>query len=188
MSGLGWWRTCPVDGTDHYPRTDPAVIMLLRDDEDNALLGRQGPLAGGAFSTLAGFVEPGESAEAAVGREVHEEVGLTVGSTSYLGSQPWPFPASLMLGFHARVAGVRPAPRADGEEIAEARWIARDELAGLGAGPGRPAPRPPVDRLPPDRWLVRRADPGRLVPLVGGRGGNQGCSDSRLPRTRPPVS
>jgi NAD+ diphosphatase len=130
-AGLGWWRTCPADGTDHYPRTDPAIIVLLRDDADNALLGRQRTWPPGAFSTLAGFVEPGESAESAVRREVHEEVGLLVAATQYLGSQPWPFPASLMLGFHGRVAGVRPDPVADGEEIAEARWIARDELAGL---------------------------------------------------------
>ena len=130
-AGLGWWRTCPQDGTEHYPRTDPAIIALLLDDEDNALLGRQARWPTGAFSTLAGFVEAGESAEAAVTREIHEEVGLTPVTTHYLGSQPWPFPASLMLGFHARVPGVRPEPLADGYEIVEARWVSRSQLAVL---------------------------------------------------------
>ena len=133
VAGLGWWRTCPQDGSEHYPRTDPAVIGLLLDDEDHALLGRQTRWPEGAFSTLAGFVEPGESAEAALSRELHEEVGLRPVATEYLGSQPWPFPASLMLGFHARVPGVRPPPRVDGYEIAEARWIGRDELPSLAA-------------------------------------------------------
>ena len=132
VAGLGWWRTCPEDGSEHYPRTDPAIIALLVDEEGNALLGRQARWPQGAFSTLAGFVEPGESAESAVLREIAEEVGLHPTSTTYVASQPWPFPASLMLGFHAGVAGVRPDPRPDGLEIAEARWISRDELPGLG--------------------------------------------------------
>lgn len=129
VAGLGWWRVCPDDGSEHYPRTDPAIITLLLDDEDNALLGRQTVWPAGAFSTLAGFVEPGESAEAAIAREIAEEVGLAPERTTYLGSQPWPFPASLMLGFHTRVAGVRPTPQCDGVEIAEARWLTRDQLA-----------------------------------------------------------
>jgi NAD+ diphosphatase len=128
---LGWWRTCPADGSEHYPRTDPAVIALLVDDEGNALLGRQTRWPEGAFSTLAGFVEPGESAESAVVREISEEVGLRPTAATYIGSQPWPFPASLMLGYHATVAGVRPEPHPDGVEIAEARWISRDELPAL---------------------------------------------------------
>ncbi|MGB7982323.1 MAG: NAD(+) diphosphatase [Candidatus Nanopelagicales bacterium] len=131
IAGLGWWRHCPQDGTEHYPRTDPAVIALLLDDGDNALLGRQTRWPIGAFSTLAGFVEPGESAESAVLREIGEEVGLRPHTTTYLGSQPWPFPASLMLGYHARIGGVRPHPRPDGIEIAEARWISRAELPAL---------------------------------------------------------
>ena len=131
VAGLGWWRTCPADGSEHYPRTDPAVIALLLDDEGNALLGRQTRWPEGAFSTLAGFVEPGESAESAVIREVAEEVGLVPTGATYIGSQPWPFPASLMLGYHATVAGVRPEPTPDGVEIAEARWISRDELPAL---------------------------------------------------------
>ena len=131
VAGLGWWRTCPEDGSEHYPRTDPAVIALLLDDEGNALLGRQTRWPEGAFSTLAGFVEPGESAESAVAREIAEEVGLHVTGARYVGSQPWPFPASLMLGYHATISGVRPEPQPDGVEIAEARWISRAELPAL---------------------------------------------------------
>ncbi len=127
-AGLGWWRTCPADGSEHYPRTDPAIIALLLDDDDNALLGRQVRWPVGAFSTLAGFVEPGESAEAAVVREISEESGLRPHVAHYIGSQPWPFPASLMLGYHARVGGVRPEPTVDGVEIAEVRWLSRAEL------------------------------------------------------------
>lgn len=128
VGGLGWWRTCPEDGSDHYPRTDPAVIAVLTDDAGNALLGRQARWPQGAFSTLAGFVEPGESAESAVAREISEEVGLVPGAVHYEGSQPWPFPGSLMLGFRATVAGVRPDPHVDGTEIVEARWLSRAEL------------------------------------------------------------
>lgn len=129
VAGLGWWRTCPADGTDHYPRTDPAVIAVLVDAAGNALLGRQTRWPEGAFSTLAGFVEPGESAESAVVREIAEEVGLRPTAVQYVASQPWPFPASLMLGFRASIDTVRPQPRPDGDEIAEARWLSREELA-----------------------------------------------------------
>ena len=128
VAGLGWWRTCPQDGSEHYPRTDPAVIALLVDAEGNALLGRQTIWPEGAFSTLAGFVEPGESAEAAVLREFGEEVALRPSAITYAGSQPWPFPGSLMLGFRASIDAVRPEPTVDGEEIAEARWLSRAEL------------------------------------------------------------
>ncbi|HEX6886691.1 MAG TPA: NAD(+) diphosphatase [Candidatus Nanopelagicales bacterium] len=130
-AGLGWWRTCIVDGSEHYPRTDPAVIAILVDEAGNALLGRQVVWPVGAFSTLAGFVEPGESAERAVLREIAEEVGLRPEAVAYVASQPWPFPASLMLGFEARISGVRPTPRVDGVEIAEARWLSREELPDL---------------------------------------------------------
>lgn len=122
----GWTRTCPRDGSEHYPRTDPAIIVLVRDDADRALLGRQARWPAGWFSTLAGFVEPGESLEDAVRREVHEEAGVRVGDVAYLGSQPWPFPSSLMLGYHAWA--VDPTVTVDGDEIAEARWFTRDEL------------------------------------------------------------
>ncbi len=125
----GWVRRCSVDDSEHYPRTDPAVIMLVTDPADRALLGRRAGWAPQWFSTLAGFVEPGESAEAAVVREVGEEAGVAVDPNSVvaLGSQPWPFPSSLMLGFRASsIRSTDPTP--DIAEIAEARWFTRDEL------------------------------------------------------------
>lgn len=123
----GWIRRCHADGSEHYPRTDPAVIVLVIDDDDRALLGRQARWQPSWFSTLAGFVESGESAEAAVRREIFEEAGVRVGDMLYLGSQPWPFPCSLMLGYHAWATDPRIA--VDGEEIVEARWFTRAELA-----------------------------------------------------------
>jgi NAD+ diphosphatase len=119
-------RRCVADGTEHYPRTDPAVIMAVVDGDDRLLLGHQPRWPEHRFSTLAGFVEPGESLEQAVRREVLEEVGVRVGRVDYLGSQPWPFPSSLMLGFIAHAEGAE--PRVDGEEISEARWFTRAEL------------------------------------------------------------
>ena len=122
----GWVRRCPRDDSEHYPRTDPAVIMAVVDDQDRLLLGHNPAWPPGRYSTLAGFVEPGESLEAAVRREVAEEVGVVVGEVTYLGNQPWPFPASLMLGFIARAASS--AVRTDGVEITDARWFTRAEL------------------------------------------------------------
>ena len=122
----GHVRKCPDCGTEHFPRTDPAVIMLVIDDRDRCLLGRHASWPEGRFSTLAGFVEPGESLEQGVAREVLEEAGVLVDEAVYLGSQPWPFPSSLMLGFHAHASSDR--VRVDGEEIAEARWFTRAEL------------------------------------------------------------
>ena len=123
----GWVRRCPVDSSEHYPRTDPAVIMLIRDESDRALLGRQSRWSPGWFSTLAGFVEPGETAEAAVVRETFEESGVRVGEVAYLGSQPWPFPSSLMLGYHGWATQTTLTP--DGSEIDEVRWFSREEVA-----------------------------------------------------------
>lgn len=123
----GWTRVCTVDGSDHYPRTDPAVIMAVLDDDDRLLLGHAAHWPERRFSTLAGYVEPGESVESAVRREVAEEVGVGVGDVVYRGSQPWPFPASLMLAFVARAT---PTPiTVDGVEVTEARWFTRAELA-----------------------------------------------------------
>ena len=146
----GWSRHCAACESQHFPRTDPAVIVLVRDEHDRALLGRQGRWQEGWYSTLAGFVDPGESAEAAVRREVHEESGVVVGDGAddieYLGSQPWPFPASLMLGYHARAA--RTDIVVDGVEIAEAQWFSREELVrACEAG---------TVRLPPDISIARR--------------------------------
>jgi NAD+ diphosphatase len=122
----GHTRVCQVDGSEHYPRTDPAVIMAVVDKDDRLLIGRQAAWPEGRFSTLAGFVEPGESLEQAVRREVREEVGVEISGVDYLGSQPWPFPSSLMLGFVARAKTVE-IDRGDGE-IAEARWFTREGL------------------------------------------------------------
>ncbi|HTH98597.1 MAG TPA: NAD(+) diphosphatase [Stellaceae bacterium] len=112
-------------GTHHFPRTDPAVIMLVHDS-DRCLLGRQAKWPKGRFSTLAGFVEPGESLEDAVAREVFEETGVRVGDVTYHSSQPWPFPASLMLGFWAEAASTE--INVDEHEIETARWFEKGWL------------------------------------------------------------
>jgi NAD+ diphosphatase len=122
----GWIRRCPQDGSEHYPRTDPAVIMAVTDPADRLLLARSPNWPEGRLSVLAGFVEPGESLEAAVAREVFEEVGVVVEQIRYLGSQPWPFPSSLMVGFTSRA--VDPTLHLDMEEIVEAVWVTRAEL------------------------------------------------------------
>ena len=121
----GYVLRCRGCGKQHFPRTDPAVIMLVTDGE-RALLARQPTWPAGRFSTLAGFVDPGESLEQAVVREVAEEVGVHVGEVAYFGNQPWPFPASLMVGFFAHATSTR--IDVDGEEIEEARWFTREEL------------------------------------------------------------
>lgn len=125
----GWVRRCRVDQSLHYPRTDAAVIMAVTDDDDRLLLGHAAHWPAGRYSTLAGYVEPGEPLEEAVIREVAEETGVAVHQAEYRGSQPWPFPCSLMMGFHARV---RPEStteiHVDGEELTDARFFTREEL------------------------------------------------------------
>jgi NAD+ diphosphatase len=123
----GHSTTCPADGTEHFPRTDPAVIMLVTDPEDRCLLARNVAWPQHRVSILAGFVDPGESAEHAVTREVHEETGITVDQVTYLDSQPWPMPRSLMLGFRAYATGDLTI-RVDADEISEAHWYSRDGL------------------------------------------------------------
>jgi NAD+ diphosphatase len=123
----GWVLRCREDGTEHFPRTDAAVIMAVRDSEDRLLLARNANFRGRFHSVLAGFVEPGESLENAVAREVAEEVGLEVEEVEYVGSQPWPFPRSLMLGYRAWVPGSVELTLQE-DEIAEARWFTREEL------------------------------------------------------------
>jgi NAD+ diphosphatase len=114
-------------GAVHFPRTDPAIIVLVTRGE-RCLLGRQASWPAGQYSTLAGFVEPGESLEDAVAREVREEAGVAVGEIEYHSSQPWPFPSSLMLGFTAVAASE--GIRVDGMELEDARWFTREELSG----------------------------------------------------------
>ncbi len=122
----GWVRRCPQDNSEHYPRTDPAIIVTVVGPDGRLLLGGGGPADAKNYSTLAGFVEPGESLEQAVVREIHEEVGVRVTGCQYLGSQSWPFPASLMLGFTAITADNEAKP--DGVEVTRARWFSREEL------------------------------------------------------------
>ena len=126
VSAAGHLLVCSRCGRQQFPRTDPAVIMLVTDDEDRCLLGRQDRWPEGRYSTLAGFVEPGESLEQAVAREVLEEVGVEVGEVAYFGNQPWPFPASLMVGFFAKARSTR--IDVDGAEISDARWFTREEM------------------------------------------------------------
>lgn len=132
----GWVRRCLAEDRQLFPRTDPAVIVLVTDDDDRVLLGSNALWEQRRFSLLAGFVEPGEPLEHAVVREIAEEAGVAVDRVEYLGSQPWPMPASLMLGFRARLApGVDPASvRPDGEEILELRWLSRDDVRHAGEG------------------------------------------------------
>jgi NAD+ diphosphatase len=126
----GWVRADPATGAQLFPRTDAAIIVGITDDDDRLLLGSNALWEANRFSLLAGFVEPGESLEAAVVREIFEESGLVVTDPRYLGSQPWPFPASLMIGFTARLApGQDAAGTPDGEEIVALRWFTRAELA-----------------------------------------------------------
>ena len=156
----GHARLCPNCRTEHFPRTDPAVIMLINDgapgDEQRALLGRQTKWPEGYFSTLAGFVEPGESLVDAVRREVMEESGVVVGDVHYLGSQPWPFPSSLMLGFHGTAA--KTDISVDGDELAEARWFTRAEITELTASGALMLP----PRVSISRWLIEQWHGGEV--------------------------
>jgi NAD+ diphosphatase len=157
----GHVRTC-VNGHSHHPRTDPVVIMLVCDG-DRVLMGRQAPWPAGRYSALAGFVEPGEPLEAAVAREVLEESGVRVRDVTYVASQPWPFPVSLMLGFHATYDGGE-AHVLDGE-LQDVRWFTRDEVVTAASGDetwvdgadadGLLLPPPTaIARLLIDRWVV----------------------------------
>ena len=128
LASAGHTRICPADGSEHFPRTDPAVIMLVHDSADRVLLARGPNWPADRRSVLAGFVEPGESLEQAVVREVREEVGILVEDLRYLGSQPWPLPQSLMIGYFAYAPGGQRL-RPDAVEIVDAGWYTRAELA-----------------------------------------------------------
>jgi len=160
----GHVRRCPADGSEHFPRTDPAVIMAVVDADGRLLLGRGRGFRPKGFSTLAGFVEPGESLEAAVRREVGEESGVRVGEVRYAGSQPWPFPSSLMLGFYAEA--LTSATRPDGAEIAELRWFSRDALlAAVRAREVYLSPRVSIARRLIEGWYGGPVDTGPDTPL-----------------------
>jgi NAD+ diphosphatase len=149
----GHERHCPACDAHHFPRTDPVVIVRVVDG-DRLLLGRQASWPEDRFSVLAGFVEPGETLEEAVRREVLEESSVEVGDVGYFASQPWPFPSSLMIGFHA-VANGGPEPSPGDGELSEVRWFSRGEVeaAAAGAGPiGLPPPYS-ISRRLIDGWL-----------------------------------
>lgn len=157
----GWMRLCPSCQNQVFPRTDPAVIVLVLDDDDRLLLGSNVLWPEGRYSLLAGFVEAGESLEQAVVREIAEESGLPVEYPVYLGSQPWPFPRSMMIGLSARVvSGHDPdALLPDGAEIVDLRWLSRDQLrqeAGTLLLPGPTS----IARSLIELWLVADGGPG----------------------------
>jgi NAD+ diphosphatase len=149
----GHERRCPACSAHHFPRTDPAVIVRVVDRRDRLLLGRQASWPRGRFSVLAGFVEPGETLEEAVRREVLEESGIEVGEVGYVASQPWPFPSSLMIGFNALAAAGEPSPGDD--ELNEVRWFERAEVETAAAGRGDVFLSPPysIARRLIDAWL-----------------------------------
>ncbi|KAG1649658.1 Peroxisomal NADH pyrophosphatase NUDT12 [Nymphon striatum] len=131
ISMAGWQRDCADCGGHHFPRTDPVVIMLVTHG-NSVLMGRSPGWPEGMYSCLAGFVEPGETIEAAVRRETFEEAGVKIGAVEYLSSQPWPFPASLMFGCrgHALTTDINIDP----EEIEDAMWVTREEMMETFAG------------------------------------------------------
>ncbi len=131
ITQAGWQRTCPACDASHFPRTDPVVIMLITRG-NSVLMGRSPGWPQGMYSLLAGFVEPGETLEAAVRREVFEEAGVHVGAVTYLSSQPWPFPASLMFGCQGEATS--DAISIDPVEIEDAQWITREEMMEVFAG------------------------------------------------------
>lgn len=150
----GWSRSCPSCTSEHYPRVDPVVIMLAEYD-GRLLLGRQPHFPPDRYSALAGFIEVGESIEAAVARELFEEAGIRVSNIRYVASQPWPFPSSLMIGCHADTQ--RAELTIDTNELEDARWFTREEVqAALGEhidAPFRPPPKSAIARTLLERWL-----------------------------------
>ncbi|SLN47652.1 NADH pyrophosphatase [Aquimixticola soesokkakensis] len=158
ISAAGWQRQCPTCGAAHFPRTDPVVIMLVSDG-NSLLLGRSPGWPEGMYSLLAGFIEPGETMEAAVRREVFEEAGIRVGAVSYLASQPWVFPASLMFGCAAQA--LTREITIDPLELEDARWVTREKAMEIVAG-DHPLISPPrkgaIAAFLLERWLADRLD------------------------------
>lgn len=150
----GWSRKCGHCGAEHYPRVDPVVIMLA-EHEGRLLLGRQPHYPPGRYSALAGFVEPGESIEAAVARELREEAGIAVEEVRYLCSQPWPFPSSLMIGAHARA--LDDSLTIDTNELDDARWFTREEVISAlkadATAPFLPPPPSAIARTLLEHWV-----------------------------------
>ncbi|MEJ6404465.1 NAD(+) diphosphatase [Yoonia sp. 2307UL14-13] len=158
LSMAGWQRDCPSCGGHHFPRTDPVVIMLITHG-NAVLLGRSPGWPEGMYSCLAGFIEPGETIEAAVRREVFEEAGVRVGRVDYLSSQPWPFPSSLMLGCIGEALNTDLT--IDPVEIEHARWVSREELALAFAGDHPeilPARKGAIAHFLLENWLADRLD------------------------------
>jgi len=158
MADAGWQRHCPECGAHHFPRTDPVVIMLITQGE-RVLLGRSPGWPEGMFSLLAGFVEPGETIEAAVRREVFEETAIRVGEVHYVAGQPWPFPASLMIG--CRGDAVSDQITIDPNELEAARWVTRSELLTVFAGTHpeiRPARKGAIAHVLLEHWLAGQLD------------------------------
>ena len=156
---LHWRRRHRFCGLDHYPRTDPAVIVAVTDGE-RLLLGRQASWPARRYSTLAGFVEPGETLEQTVAREVMEESGVRVRASRYLGSQPWPFPSSLMLGF---VADAEPDPPQAADELEDARWFTRDEVGAALRGETKDDGLLLSPSVSISRWLIEAWHAGAMV-------------------------
>jgi NAD+ diphosphatase len=157
----GHQRHCPSCGASHFPRTDPVVIVRVTDAAGRLLLGRQARWPPGRFSVLAGFVEPGETLEEAVAREVLEESGVEVAEVSYVASQPWPFPSSLMIGFSALAVGGEPEPGDD--ELSEVRWFEREEVEAAASGESAVelSPAYSISRNLIDAWLATAGGPDR---------------------------
>lgn len=153
LARAGYCGRCEGCGLEHYPRTDPAVIVAVSDGT-RLLLGRQASWPAGRWSVLAGFVEPGESLEQAIAREVMEEAAVPVHATRYAASQPWPFPGSLMVGFHAEGEPVEPRVS---DELEQARWFTKADIeAGVASGELKLSPRLSISRTLIEEWLAQQ--------------------------------
>jgi NAD+ diphosphatase len=158
ITQAGWQRSCAACGAQHFPRTDPVVIMLVERD-NHLLMGRGKGWPEQMYSCLAGFVEPGETIEAAVRREVFEESGVRCGEVRYLASQPWPFPASLMLGCWTEA--LTSDIVLDPAELEDARWVSREEMVAAFAGLHpeiRPSRKGAIAQFLIANWLADRLD------------------------------